>query len=140
MLGCAVVLASLLLPWYGVPIAGGLVKTGLADFGFAQLALLLTVGAALLLLLRSAQGGRLPRPLREGTLLAAAGIWAGLLIGFRILDRPDFGLGFHVGLRYGIFVALAGAALITVAGLNKRIEEAERGELEPPPASGPADS
>lgn len=117
--GCTVIVVSLLLPWYGVTIAGGLVKTGLSSFGFAQLALLLTVASALLLIERSSRGEPLPRPLREGTLLIAAGAWAAILIGFRIADRPDLGLG-PVGLRYGVFVALAGAAMIVIAGARRR--------------------
>jgi hypothetical protein len=123
--GAAIVVASLALPWYGVTLAGGLVKTALGTFGLIEAALLLTVGSAAFLILSCARGYRLPRPLDEGTLLAAAGAWAALLIAYRIFDRPDFelaGAG-RVGLRYGIFVALIGAALLVVGGLRKRREE-----------------
>jgi hypothetical protein len=123
--GAAIVIASLFLPWYGVTLAGGLVKTAIGTFGLIEAALLLTVGSSVLLILRCASGYKLPRPLHEGTLLALAGAWSALLIGYRVIDRPDFeiaGAG-PVGLRYGIFVALVGAALMVVGGLRKRREE-----------------
>jgi hypothetical protein len=123
--GAAIVVASLALPWYGVTLAGGLVKTALGTFGLIEAALLLTVGSAVLLILSSARGYTLPRPLDEGTLLAVAGGWAALLIAYRMFDRPDFelaGAG-RVGLRYGIFVALIGAVLLVIGGLRKRREE-----------------
>jgi hypothetical protein len=125
--GTAVVVASLFLPWYGVSLAGGLVKTAVGTFGLIEAALLLTVGAAALLIVMCSRGFRLPRPLHEGTLLVSAGAWAAVLIAYRMLDRPDFevvGAG-RVGLRYGIFVALVGAGLLVVGGLRKRREELE---------------
>jgi hypothetical protein len=122
--GGAIVAASLLLPWYGVAFAGGLLKTPLGTFGWVEAALLLTLGATALLLVRFARGRRLPRPLHTGTLLATAGVWSLLLIGFRILDRPDFGpIPASVGLRYGIFVALGGAVVLFLGGLRLRREE-----------------
>ena len=36
----------MLLPWYGIPFSRGLSVTGLDSFGFADAALLITVGAA----------------------------------------------------------------------------------------------
>jgi hypothetical protein len=125
VIGIAIAAGSLLLPWYGVAVAGGLVKTGIGTFGFATVAFLLTLGAALVLILRSARGHRLPRPLRVGTLLAAAGIWLALLVVLRMADRPDFEIiGIQaVGLRYGIFVALAGAIIVIVGGVRRRGEE-----------------
>jgi hypothetical protein len=127
-LGCA---ASTLLPWYRAPV-DNLGKTAWGSFGFALLALLITVAAALALLLQSGRGRRPPTPLHEGTLLAAAGIWSGVIIGYLMLDRPTFTLGdFHqeYDLAYGVFVALASAGVLTVAGLRIRRIEAlgERG-------------
>lgn len=127
-LGCA---ASTLLPWYRAPV-DNLGKTAWGSFGFALLALLITVGSALVLLLQSGRGRRPPTPLHEGTLLAAAGIWSGVIIAYLMLDRPTFVLAdFHqeYDLAYGEFVALASAALLTVAGLRIRRIEAlgERG-------------
>jgi hypothetical protein len=127
-LSCA---ASTLLPWYRAPV-DNLGKTAWGSFGFALLALMITVGSALALLLQSGRGRRPPTPLHEGTLLAAAGIWSGVIIAYLMLDRPTFVLGDfqqEYDLAYGVFVALASAALLTVAGLRIRRIEAlgERG-------------
>jgi hypothetical protein len=124
-LGVAAVAVSMLLPWYGVTFAGGLVKTPAGTLGFVEGALALTIGVAAFLVVRAALGRDLPRPLHTGTLLAVTGGWAAVLIAYRIFDRPDFEpLDVdRVGLRYGIFVAFAGAALLVVGGLRRRREE-----------------
>jgi hypothetical protein len=123
--GALLIVGSMLLPWYGVTVSGGLVKTGFNAFGLVQAALLLTVGSALVLIARTAWGFRPPRPLHAGTLLAASGVWSALLIAYRMADRPEFDIPGveRIALRYGIFVALAGAALLFVGGLRRRREE-----------------
>lgn len=130
-LGALACAGSTLLPWYRAPV-DNLGKTAWGSFGFALLALLITVGAALALLLQSGRGRRPPTPLHEGTLLALAGIWSGVIIVYLMFDRPTFQLAdFHqeYDLAYGEFVALVSAALLTVAGLRIRRIEAlgERG-------------
>ncbi|MGH2963742.1 MAG: hypothetical protein ACRDL3_16340 [Solirubrobacterales bacterium] len=128
--GAAIVLVSLFLPWYGIALGGGLVKTAIGSFGLIEAALVLTVGAAAALIMICSRGYSLPRPLHEGTLLVAAGAWAAALIGYRMLERPEFEFAgiTRPGLRYGIFVAAIGAALLIVGGLRKRREELEREE------------
>ena len=126
-----IVVASLFLPWYGVTLAGGLVKTAVGTFGLTEAALLLTVGSAVLLIVACSRGYSLPRPLNEGALLVAAGVWAAVLIAYRMLDRPDFelaGAG-RVGLRYGIFIALIGAGLLAAGGLRERREDLDRARV-----------
>jgi hypothetical protein len=130
-LGAVIVVASLFLPWYGVTLAGGLVKTAVGTFGLIEAALLLTVGSAVLLIVACSRGYSLPRPLNEGALLVAAGAWSALLIAYRMLDRPDFelaGAG-RVGLRYGIFIALIGAGLLAAGGLRERREDLDRARV-----------
>lgn len=125
-IGALVVAGSLLLPWYGVPIQRDLVQTGLGAFSFATAALLLTAGSALFLSLEVGDGYRPPRPLSVGALLIAAGIWAGLILLFQMYDRPVFtfaAVDESYDLRYGIFVAFAGAAMIAVAGARRRSHE-----------------
>jgi hypothetical protein len=126
-LGAVICFASLALPWYHVRFASRFDKSGFGSFGFAEAALIITVLAALFLLVQVGRGRRPPMPLHEGTLLAAAGIWAGLIVGYMMLDRPtatiaDFPIDF--GLSYGVFFALGGAATLALAGL--RIRHAER--------------
>jgi len=114
----------MLFPWYGIQFGPGLSQTGFDSFGLGQLALLVTAGAALFLLARSAGGYRPPRPLRAGGLLALAGAWAAVLIGDLMIDRPDEISGHtHIHLRYGAFVAMAGAVALLVGGLRLRRAE-----------------
>ena len=122
--GALAVPGSMLFPWYGIEFSSGLSQTGLDSFGLGQLALLITVGAALYLIVRGAGGYELPRPLREGTLLAAAGVWAAVLVGYLMLDKPDEISGFeNIHLRYGIFVALGGSLALLFGGLRLRRAE-----------------
>lgn len=129
-LGALICAAATLLPWYRAPV-DNLGKTAWGAFGFTLLALLITIGAALALLMRVERGRRPPLPLHEGTLLATAGIWAGLIIVLAMFDRPQFELGGFdqdYSLAYGVFVALGGAAVLTIAGLRiRRIELAREG-------------
>lgn len=114
------VAASLILPWYDVAFSQ-VAETGLESFGFAHLALLLTVGSAVGLILLATRGYLLPRPLSEGVLLAIAGSWACVLVAYLMLDRPEQLEGStNVGLRLGAFVALGGAIALIVGGLRLR--------------------
>jgi hypothetical protein len=126
VVGVAVIAGSLLLPWYGIPVSGDLVQTGLGAFSWAEAALLL-VGTATLFLAMQIGGGYVPpRPLTEWGLLLAAGFWAAGIVAYRMVDRPDLDLEVvadvsrDYDLRYGIFVALAGAFLVVAAGLGAR--------------------
>jgi hypothetical protein len=124
-LGALTCIVATALPWYRAPV-DGLVKTGLGSFGFALAALLITGAAALALLIEVGRGRRPPLPLHEGTLLAAAGVWAALIVLFLIADRPEFRIGAFAqdyGLAYGVFVDLGGAVLLAVAGLRLRAAE-----------------
>lgn len=122
-LGALIVCASLILPWYGGPIADDLVQTGVGAFSFAEAALVLTAVAVLVLCLQLGRGYSPPRPLSAGGLLLATGVWAALIVVYRMFDRPEFTLiGFDepYELRWGIFVALTGAFVIILAGMRAR--------------------
>ena len=132
-MGMLICLAGTLLPWYRAPV-DDLGKSAWGDFGFILAALLLTIAAAMALLLRVGLGRRPPLPLHEGTLLAVAGIWAGLTIVFAMFDRPEFQLGDfsrEYSLGYAIFVSLGGAVVLTVAGLRIRRVEIARERSKP---------
>jgi hypothetical protein len=87
-----------------------LVLSTIGPFSFVEAAEILTAGAVFALLHARAQGKRFHLPLGDGTVIAAAGVWAGLLIVARMLDRP---LGQNL-------LALACAALLVLAGLRER--------------------
>jgi hypothetical protein len=123
VIGAAVMVGSLLLPWYESPISNDLVRTGIGAFGWAEGALVLIAVATTFLALQGGGGYVPPRPLREWALFVVAGGWAGLIVLYRIADRPRFTLAGHdepYNLHYAIFVALAGAAIIVAAGLRMR--------------------
>jgi hypothetical protein len=127
--GVAAIAASLPLPWWRAPGHRDLVVTGLGDFGFAEGALVLTATMVVLLVLRVGAGHAPPRPLREWALLLTAGVWAAVIVAYRMFDRPEFTLGGAdepYDLGYGIVLALGGAALIAAAGLRLR-EPAAKG-------------
>ena len=138
-LGAIVAIASILLPWYRVERAPDLVETGIGAFGFAEAALLLTLGSALALLFLVGRGQRPPLPLHEGTLLAAAGLWSALIVLYLMIDRPDFrfaGFESDYSLAYGAFVALGGSAVLALAGIRIRREELARERAGRPKDSG----
>ncbi len=131
--GAITVPSSMLFPWYGIQFGPGLSQTGVDSFGLGELALLLTIGAAVYVIVRCAGDYELPRPLHQGSLLAVAGAWSAVLVGYLMLDKPDDISGFtNIHLRYGIFVALGGSLALLVGGLRLRRDEivAERGRGE----------
>lgn len=126
VLGVALITGSLVLPWYDAGVAD-LVQTGLGAFSFTEAAILLTCAATVMLSLKVGGGYVPPRPLTEWGLFAAAGIWIGLIVVYRMLVRPELQLDLPLAeiereyqLGWGIFVALAGAAVIVVAGWRSR--------------------
>ena len=124
--GALVVIGSLVLPWYGAPIASDLVQTGMGAFSFATAAMLLTVAAVLFLVFEVGDGYRPPRPLTVGALLIAGGFWISLIVIYQMIARPEFnfaGIEDSYGLRYGSFVALGGAAAMILAGTRRRVRE-----------------
>src|SRR4051794_13671719 len=109
-------------------------------FSFVEVAEL-TIAVGVLALLRARGLGReFHLPFGDGTVIAAAGIWAGLLIVVRLFDRP---LGQNL-------LALVCAGILTLAGLLERAKRPaddlppaesqprpERRRRGPPPASQP---
>jgi hypothetical protein len=126
VIGAGVMVGSLALPWYESPISNDLVLTGIGAFGWAEGALVLIAAATTFLALKAGGGYVPPRPLREWGLFVAAGSWAALIVLYRMADRPRFTLAGHdepYDLHYAIFVALAGAVIIVMAGLRMRPRE-----------------
>jgi len=131
--GAALALAvSLLLPWYSAVIATREVSFNAFEaFSWVEAAVLALVGAVAYLLWSRTQGRAFHLPGGDGTAVTAAGGWAVLLIAWRLFDRPDADIS---GVSWGIFVALAAATALAVAGQRMRAA----GTPEPPnPAEDP---
>jgi hypothetical protein len=79
-------------------------------FSFVEAAELLIAFGVLALLRARALGKRFHLPFGDGSVIAAAGFWAGLLIVVRLFDRP---LGQNL-------LALACAAILVLAGARER--------------------
>ena len=121
-----------------------LVVSTFGPFSFVEAAEILTGFAVLALLRARAQGREFHLPLGDGTAIAAAGVWAALLIVARLFDRP---LGQNL-------LALACAAILVAAGIRERAKRpaddlprlppedprarAARGTRTPDPPSGTA--
>lgn len=121
--GAGAIALSMLFPWYGTFLRS-LSATGFESLNFAHVALLVTAGAAVWIALSGQRARPLPRPLEPGALLIAAGGWCIALLAYLMLERPDFSAAqsplLGARLRYGIFVALAGAVAIAAGGLRIR--------------------
>jgi len=79
-------------------------------FSFVELAEILVALGVLALLRARALGKQFHLPFGDGTVIAAAGIWAGALILVRLFDRP---LGQNL-------LALVCAAILVLAGARER--------------------
>jgi hypothetical protein len=93
-------------------------------FSFVELAEILVAVGVLALLRARALGRQFHLPFGDGTVIAAAGAWAGLLIVIRLFDRP---LGQNL-------LALVCAAILVLAGLR---EAAKRPPDDLPPETVP---
>jgi hypothetical protein len=133
---------SLFLPWYQeTVIASGTTPalrsasaslTGWGAFSFVEAAVLLVAIGVLVLLFVRAEGKAFHVPGGDGGVITAAGIWAAVLIVWRMFDKE--GTTGHgqfattAGIEWGIFVALGVAALLAYAGTRIRAAH----EPEPP--------
>ncbi len=87
-----------------------LIVSTFGPFSFVEAGELLLALGVLGLLLARAEGKRFHLPFGDGTVIAAAGLWAGALIVARLLDRP---LGQNL-------LAMACAAILFLAGARER--------------------
>jgi len=125
---------ALFLPWYQeTVIATGtgtkllsqsVTLTGWGAFSFVEAAVLLVAAGVITLLFQRAEGRAFHLPGGDGWVIMAAGLWTCLLIVWRIFDKQGTsGHGLYAtasGIEWGIFVALAVAALLAYAGARIR--------------------
>ena len=87
-----------------------LIVSTIGPFSFVEVAVIVVAAAVLLLLRKRAEGREFHIPFGDGTMIAVAGVWAGVLILLRLFDRP-VGQG---------LLALVCAAILVLAGLRER--------------------
>jgi hypothetical protein len=87
-----------------------LIVSTFGPFSFVEAAIVVIGLSVLLLLRKRAEGREFHIPFGDGTIIAAAGAWSGVLIVIRLFDRP---LGQNL-------LALVCAALLVVAGVAER--------------------
>jgi hypothetical protein len=136
---------TLFLPWYQVTLiasakaskleSASAAITGWGAFSFVEAAVLLVAVGVLVLLFQRAEGRAFHLPGGDGGVITAAGLWACLLIVWRIFDKQGASTNgpsaTSSGVEWGIFIALATAAFLAYAG--SRIRAAHRPE---PPLPG----
>ncbi len=123
------------------------------SFDFIDIVLLLAVIAAVGLMVLSASQASVNLPVAASAITAGLGILATLLVLYRVIDPPDFGVeGLDVGRKIGVFLGLIASAGIGLGGWMAMQEEgttfsgeADRfgggqGPSEPPPPPPPPQS
>ena len=136
-------LATMFLPWYStafpakVTVAGRVAtghdhQTAIGAFSWVEAAVLLVALGVLALLFARGERRAFHLPGGDGAVITAAGVWACVLIVWRFFDKPDLGRGVSVGLEWGIFVALAAAVALALAGNNVRAAHRPEPSAEPP--------
>ncbi|HYV16183.1 MAG TPA: hypothetical protein VE972_09185 [Conexibacter sp.] len=121
---------TMLLPWYqqngfsgphSQPSSNDL--NAFAVFSFVEAAVLLVAVGVLALLFARAERHTFHLPGGDGTVIMGAGLWAALLLVWRLFDKPGItgrGVAANVGIQWGIFFALAAAGALAYAGGRMR--------------------
>lgn len=128
-IAAGVLLLSMFLPWYEksvvIPGSRSFANDSISAFGavsFVEAAIFLVAAGVLVLVLARGEGRSFHLPGGDGTIILAAGLWAALLIFYRIFDRPDIsGEGGTVGVQWGFFVAFVAAGALAFAGQRIRV-------------------
>jgi hypothetical protein len=121
---------TMFLPWYsetGITrnSAFSLSLSAWGAFSFVELAVLLVSVAVLALLFARGERRAFHLPGGDGAVILVAGAWVGLLIFYRILDKPS-APAVITGIQWGIFLALFAAIWLAWTGL--RIRRTHRAE------------
>lgn len=144
-------LVTMFFPWYGLQSLNR--KTGaiyshdinaFGDVSFVEAAIFLVAAGVVAMLIARAEERQFSLPGGDGTIVAAAGGWATLLIFYRVFDRPS-GHGYPVGIEWGFFLAFVAAGSLGYAGWRMRHGERpapparRRAARSPEPPSGPSE-
>jgi hypothetical protein len=151
-------LLSLGTPWYATevvfrarpgeqaPITHG-TMSGFSAFSFVEAAVLLVAVAVLVLTWARATDRAFSLPGRDGTFVTIAAGWIGLLVVYRLFDRPEGqstpSSTTLIGLSWGIFASLVAVGLLLATGLDQRravpSRRETRGARDEGPVVDPAD-
>jgi hypothetical protein len=119
-------LATMFLPWYQATVVVPGPKTttptfsAFGVFSFVEAAVfLVSLGVFLLLFARGEKRG-FHLPGGDGTVIFAAGLWAGVLLLWRVFDRPDIERAASDGITWGLFFAFLAAGALAASGWKIR--------------------
>lgn len=125
---------TMFLPWYSKtvvePIRGKLQSadqslTAFGAFSFVEAAVLLVSVAVLFMLFARGERRAFHLPGGDGLIIILAGVWIGVLVFYRMLDKPgttgNAQLRTTFGVQWGIFFALAAAVALAWAGTRVRV-------------------
>lgn len=128
----ALLLIMFIFSWFGFDAQGGLDLGGAnawESFGLIDLILFITVVAAVGLAAMKANSQSVDLPVAGSAIVAGLGILSVVLILFRIISPPDFGLGDlgdlggDVTRKIGVFLGLIAAGGIAYGGYESMQEE-----------------
>jgi hypothetical protein len=117
---------TLFLPWYekSVAIRGRFADDSVSAFGafsFVEAAVLLVALGVFALLYARSERKPFHLPGGDGTVIFAAGVWAAVLLLWRVFDKPDVeGAGATIGITWGFFFAFLAAGFLAAAGWRIR--------------------
>lgn len=133
VLAAALVLVSLLLPWYS-KTTNAITRAGLDTRhdakmaitvpSFVEASIFLVAIAVLALMFARGERRAFHLPFGDGAVVTAAGAWVGFLVFYRFVDQPAGehaeNLTSEYGLSWGIFFGLLAAAFLLWSGLRLR--------------------
>jgi len=145
-LAAGALLFTMFLPWYEKNAfdkdSGKFATDTVSAFGvisFVEAAIFLVAAGVLVLVFARGERRTFHLPGGDGTVIFAAGLWAALLIFYRVFDRPDVkGAAGTVGIQWGFFAAFVAAGALAYAGQRIRMAgrpEPPAREEKPPPGS-----
>ncbi len=126
VIAAACLLLTMFLPWYGlqsVDRKSGVIESktisAFGDVSFVEAAIFLVAVGVIVMIVARAEGRDFHMPGGDGTVVMFAGAWAGLLIFYRVFDRPP-GDGNPVGIEWGFFLAFVAAGVLAYTGWRMR--------------------
>ena len=124
-LAALALLVTLFLPWYQATVVdrGRTTTPTFSAFGvfsFVEAAILLVALGVFALLFARGERRGFHLPGGDGTVIFGAGLWAALLLLWRVFDRPNIERAVSDGITWGFFFAFLAAAGLAAAGWKIR--------------------